>query len=1482
MVRKDRFTFFLVFIIISITSAFIFSSAPDTVHYSPFTKYYSHLTPESDFKNDLAIDGWGLSAIKDLKKKAKKHTGKYIRDLTIDDLYGSKAFTVRGRNVEDIYREQGYAFDMVPDEGSFLLAGKDHGVIFHAAEYPPAADILSSKEVLKKGKLNKNVAFIIYKDLYKELFEDLNTIESDVRNLAAYVPIEIVEEVLKKELPALTSKQKTMDAIFSAPLVFDDSTVVSIDLSGFTAMTDHLTRVLSKEQDPIKQGEAKKFVIDITNELFADIESAIEKLGGSVIKFGGDARLVLFTGENTATRALEMSQEVQIIIRYFGGIIKEFFTEAVGGDQLSNIKASIGMSSGTATLLIASDKSGLRDVIPLGDTFDRTIAAEDASNKDIVITEETRQRLIKEGRKDLFTLYDTGRLPDDLYDPGERKELSDKQLYVVDQDNLNFLDYEVRDRVNFTLEYINTIYDYLKENGFKDAGPDEVKGLTSDFEAWKGELGQMQSTIAIGDISKDTLNNLSKMKKRVRKIRVAVDEQLLKFFPGGKKEDIETTQENLAKLSLKRDYGRYIADRVGDLFRHFRKTAREKAFYTPDTLKRAKKIFVSFLPRDFDQYIVKEGRKDAAVERMNFQNARIMFVQAYGTKELYEKTLKEEGPEKAQEKVNEFFNETRRLASPNNGIIYLKCDPGIGYIKLIFFGGLKYISGINPDAEMVKLGMKLHEIGEKYGIQFRGGINSGSVIFGLTGTARNEYTTISAAVNMAARYAAKAKKGETLITSRIYYGSRDWMEHKERDDLYPEGKGGLMLKGIRDPQRAFQPVSMYKTQKRGAFLRLKEFNTAQKLIDEYTHIQSRGEGKGGFGAVLFQTKELGLGSETLAYEIERYAGMNKFAAYGGKGKDEFEIMKNLLEGFFEISSDDPYPERLKKINFSVSKYASDMTGYISVLKILFPYIHFEKSDEVDNLEDDEKITVLNRLAQTLFTNKEKELKKQNKAGIFIRIFDLHNIKGGSTFLAPLISALNNRNIFMILVSNAPLPDPLRDIEVRPQAVIKGKRPKPVTLSNFLSDNERTIFVDKMTKDQILDVFHYTCELRDKTALLKEVDRLSHDEIRELIASTPRDLHAVIEDLGRPIDKAFSHIPLDDLHSYVKKLLDGKIYQLSGHGNPLIARHQAKRVIDKFHHEGLPEAERGRFIVGELLRQKIAGDNIDDFFYTQYRDSYFENEIYRAILFDALCLGPEIDRTTLIESARSRNERPQLLIDELLKVGIYKEGDTATIIFDHYVYDVFIKHVDIDRLRRNKLKLAHLIENLHRRDDGTIDPDHINELAQLYTDSFNLNLSWKKQRKTLGIKEEDLEHAAAHNLAASRRYQELIRVPEAIKAIEMAISVLDYEIRQNIAGEDAKNTILAAYKNLGELYKTVGNYESALESFSNALNYCGNDIERIGILFDGITFIQFRLDKIDELEKTLEEVISIIPHIEPIERRDAFRINFLNRFGLINQ
>src|SRR5215510_16475466 len=88
-----------------------------------------------------------------------------------------------------------------------------------------------------------------------------------------------------------------------------DGTLAFIDISGFTAMSEKLS----------SQGRAgAEEVTEVMNATFAALLAVAYAQGGGLLKFGGDALLLLYEGDGHAGRATRAAFEMRRTLRAIG------------------------------------------------------------------------------------------------------------------------------------------------------------------------------------------------------------------------------------------------------------------------------------------------------------------------------------------------------------------------------------------------------------------------------------------------------------------------------------------------------------------------------------------------------------------------------------------------------------------------------------------------------------------------------------------------------------------------------------------------------------------------------------------------------------------------------------------------------------------------------------------------------------------------------------------------------------------------------------------------------------------------------------------------------------------------------------------------------------------------------------------------------------------------------------------------------------
>jgi class 3 adenylate cyclase/tetratricopeptide (TPR) repeat protein len=139
-----------------------------------------------------------------------------------------------------------------------------------------------------------------------------------------------------------------------------DGTLLFVDISGFTAMSERLAR---------RGKEGAEEVTDILGSNFSRLLAAAYEDQGALIKFGGDALLLLFTGNEHAARACRASLEMRDRLRRFGRL-----RSSAG---MVTLRMSAGVHSGLVHLFLAG--ASHRELIITGPAATKTVDMESAA-----------------------------------------------------------------------------------------------------------------------------------------------------------------------------------------------------------------------------------------------------------------------------------------------------------------------------------------------------------------------------------------------------------------------------------------------------------------------------------------------------------------------------------------------------------------------------------------------------------------------------------------------------------------------------------------------------------------------------------------------------------------------------------------------------------------------------------------------------------------------------------------------------------------------------------------------------------------------------------------------------------------------------------------------------------------------------------------------------------------------------------------------
>ncbi len=141
-----------------------------------------------------------------------------------------------------------------------------------------------------------------------------------------------------------------------------EATLVFADVAGFTALTERLSAAgsIGSEQ-----------VTEQVNAIFTEILSVARLEGGDLLSFGGDAVLLMFSGEDHRRRALSAAMEMQ---------------EAISEDIA--LGTSIGVATGGVRVVVAGSRQ--RMVLTMGPVVDEVVSVEAAADAgEVVATPST-------------------------------------------------------------------------------------------------------------------------------------------------------------------------------------------------------------------------------------------------------------------------------------------------------------------------------------------------------------------------------------------------------------------------------------------------------------------------------------------------------------------------------------------------------------------------------------------------------------------------------------------------------------------------------------------------------------------------------------------------------------------------------------------------------------------------------------------------------------------------------------------------------------------------------------------------------------------------------------------------------------------------------------------------------------------------------------------------------------------------------------
>ena len=174
---------------------------------------------------------------------------------------------------------------------------------------------------------------------------------------------------LRAYVPRVVLRHLAMNG--DAPVRTVDGTVVFVDISGFTKLSERLA----------KSGrEGAEHLADAIGVSFSSLLGVAYANGGSLLKFGGDAQLLLFEGERHVERACRSAVGMRKALRVAGRI-------DAGGARV-NLRMSVGIHSDVFHLFLVGDSH--RELLVTGPAATEVVRMETAAEAgEIVVSRRT-------------------------------------------------------------------------------------------------------------------------------------------------------------------------------------------------------------------------------------------------------------------------------------------------------------------------------------------------------------------------------------------------------------------------------------------------------------------------------------------------------------------------------------------------------------------------------------------------------------------------------------------------------------------------------------------------------------------------------------------------------------------------------------------------------------------------------------------------------------------------------------------------------------------------------------------------------------------------------------------------------------------------------------------------------------------------------------------------------------------------------------
>jgi class 3 adenylate cyclase/tetratricopeptide (TPR) repeat protein len=159
-----------------------------------------------------------------------------------------------------------------------------------------------------------------------------------------------------------------------------DGSLAFVDISGFTKLTERLARVGRAGPEELS---------DILDATFGALLAAARTDGADLVKWGGDAVLLLFRGEDHAMRAARAAYRMRRILRDVGR------THASAGQV--TLRMSVGIHSGRFQFFLVGDEASHRELIVSGPGASVTAEMESVASAGQIVVSAATAALLHPG-----------------------------------------------------------------------------------------------------------------------------------------------------------------------------------------------------------------------------------------------------------------------------------------------------------------------------------------------------------------------------------------------------------------------------------------------------------------------------------------------------------------------------------------------------------------------------------------------------------------------------------------------------------------------------------------------------------------------------------------------------------------------------------------------------------------------------------------------------------------------------------------------------------------------------------------------------------------------------------------------------------------------------------------------------------------------------------------------------------------------------